>query len=238
MMNKNFGIWITGASSGIGKAAAIEFAKIGFNVFASSRNRVDLERVNKELSEENCSIVVMPCNVSSNSNVENVFKKITSRNKLGCLINNAGITTFKLAEDNFFREIDEIIATNLMGSIYTIKTVLPHFIENGGGTIINVLSVVAKQVYTKSSAYSASKAGLLAYSNSLREEVRNHNIRIINILPGATETQMWPKKIRDDFRSKMMSPQDVARTIVWAYLQEGNSVVEELVIKPITGDLK
>ncbi len=236
-MDKNLGIWITGASSGIGKETAIEFAKIGFKVFASSRNSVDLERLNNELPDEQ-SVEIMPCNVASNSNVDNTFKKILSKNKLGCLINNAGITTFKLAEENSIREIDDIISTNLLGSIYTIKTVLPHFIENGGGTIINVLSVVAKQVYTKSSVYSASKAGLLAYTNSLREEVRRHNIRVINILPGATETQMWPKKIRDDFGSQMMSSNDVARTIVWAYLQEGNAVVEELVVKPITGDLK
>lgn len=236
-MDKNLGIWITGASSGIGKETAIEFAKIGFKVFASSRNSVDLERLNNELPDEQ-SVEIMPCNVASNSNVDNTFKKILSKNKLGCLINNAGITTFKLAEENSIREIDDIISTNLLGSIYTIKTVLPHFIENGGGTIINVLSVVAKQVYTKSSVYSASKAGLLAYTNSLREEVRRHNIRVINILPGATETQMWPKKIRDDFGSQMMSSNDVARTIVWAYLQEGNAVVEELIVKPITGDLK
>lgn len=236
-MKKNLAIWITGASSGIGKETAIEFAKIGFKVFASSRNSVSLERLNNELPDK-YSVEIMPCNVASHSNIDNTFKKIISKNKLGCLINNAGITTFKLAEENSIREIDEIISTNLLGSIYTIKAVLPHFIENGGGTIINVLSVVTKQVYTKSSAYSASKAGLLAYTNSLREEVRRHNIRVINILPGATATQMWPKKIKDDFASQMMSPNDVARTIVWAYLQEGNSVVEELVVKPITGDLK
>ncbi len=236
-MKKNYGIWITGASSGIGKAVAIEFTKIGYKVFASSRNSVDLERLNKELPEEQ-SVEIMPCNVASHSNVDNTFKKIISKSKLGCLINNAGITTFKLSEENSIREIEDIISTNLLGSIYTIKTVLPHFIENGGGTIINVLSVVARQVYTKSSAYSASKAGLLAYSNSLREEVRKHNIRIINILPGATETQMWPKKLREEFSSMMMTAQNVARTIVWAYLNEGNAVVEELVVKPITGDLK
>lgn len=238
MTDKKLGIWLTGASSGIGKAVAIEFAKTGYKVFASSRNSVDLERLNKELSDIDRSVEIMPCNVASHSNVDNTFKKIISKSKLGCLINNAGITTFKLAEENSIREIDDIISTNLLGSIYTIKTVLPHFIENDGGTIINVLSVVAKQVYTKSSVYSASKAGLLAYTNSLREEVRKYKIRVINIFPGATETHMWPKKLRDDFGSQMMSPLDVARTIVSAYLQDGNSVVEEIVIKPLTGDLK
>ena len=111
-------------------------------------------------------------------------------------------------------------------------------ITNGGGTIINVLSVVAKAVYTKSSAYTASKMGLLGYANSLREEVRQHNIRIINILPGATETPMWPGKLREMHSDKMMTSEDVARIIVWAYLQKGNAVAEEIVVRPITGDLK
>jgi short-subunit dehydrogenase len=237
-MNKKLGIWVTGASSGIGKAITTEFAKIGFTVFASSRNSVDLERLSRELNEHNCTIETMPCNVASHSNVDNTFKKIISKSKLGCLINNAGITTFKLAEENSINEINQIISTNLLGSIYTIKTIIPHFIENGGGTIINVLSVVVNKVFIKSSAYAASKAGLLAYTNSLREEVRKYNIRIINVLPGATETNMWPKKIRDEFKSLMMIPENVARSIVWAYLQDTNFVVEELVLKPITGDLK
>jgi len=238
MKTKKVSVWVTGASSGIGKAIAIEFAKTGFTVFASSRNNVDLERINKELENQNCSVEVTPCNVASHSNVDNTIKKILSKSKLGCLVNNAGITTFKLAEENSINEINEIIQTNLLGSIYTIKAVLPHFIDNGGGTIINVLSVVANKVYTKSSAYSASKSGLLAYTNSLREEVRKYNIKVINILPGATETNMWPKKLRDEFKSQMMSPEDVARAVVWAYLQDGNSVIEEIVIKPITGDLR
>ncbi len=237
-MNKSDGIWITGASSGIGRATAAEFAKVGGKVFASARRTVELERLNSELEKENHSVEIFPCNVASYQNVESVFKKISSNSKIDCLVNNAGVTTFKLAEENSINEINDIISTNLLGSIYTIKVVLPHMIANGGGTIINVLSVVAKAVYTKSSAYTASKMGLLGYTNSLREEVRQHNIRIINILPGATETPMWPAKLRDLHSEKMMTSEDVARIIVWAYLQKGNAVAEEIVVRPITGDLK
>lgn len=237
-MNSSNGIWITGASSGIGRAAAAEFAKVGCKVFASARRNVELERLNAELEKENRSVEIYPCNVASFQNVESVFKKISATNKIECLVNNAGVTTFKLAVENSINEINDIITTNLLGSIYTIKAVLPHMIANGGGTIINILSVVAKAVYTKSSAYTASKMGLLGYTNSLREEVRQHNIRIINILPGATETPMWPGKIRENYADKMMSTEDVARIVVWSYLQKGNAVAEEIVVRPITGDLK
>lgn len=237
-MDKLNGVWVTGASSGIGKATAAEFARVGCKVFASARRSVELERLNSELEKENHSVEIFPCNVASYQNVETTFKKIVSGNKIDCLVNNAGVTTFKLAVENSVNEINDIITTNLLGSIYTIKAVLPHMIANGGGTIINILSVVAKAVYTKSSAYTASKMGLLGYTNSLREEVREHNIRIINILPGATETPMWPGKLRELYSDKMMTSEDVARIVVWSYLQKGNAVAEEIVVRPITGDLK
>lgn len=237
MSNNKSGIWITGASSGIGRAAAKEFAKIGADVFVSSRRVTELERLNKELKEQNLTVQVFPCNVASAQNVDQTAKKIMAEHKIDCIVNNAGITSFKTAESNSVQEITDIINTNLLGAIYTIKSVLPHMIENGGGTVINILSVVTKKVFTKSSAYSASKAGLLAYSDSLREEVRYKNIRIVNVIPGATETPMWSQNVRKNYAGKMMSPDDIARVLVWIYLNKSNMVTEEIVLKPITGDL-
>ena len=237
MRKEKSGIWVTGASSGIGKAAAIEFAKAGTNVFASARRVNELERLNSELTEENLSVEIFPCNIASYTNVDQAVKKITANHIIDCLVNNAGITSFKLAEDNSINEINDIINTNLLGSIYTIKTVLPKMISNGGGTIVNILSVVTKSTFTKSTTYSASKWGLLGYTNSLREEVRKYNIRVINIIPGATETPIWSKEIRDKNSDRMMTTEDIARVLVWAYLQKENLITEEIVLKPIQGDL-
>lgn len=238
MSNTNGGIWITGASSGIGKAVAKEFARTGNNVFVSARRLTELERLNSELNQEKLEVRIFPCNVASYQNVDQVFKKIASESKVDCLVNNAGLTSFKFAQENSIQEINDIINTNLLGSIYTIKSVLPHFIENGGGTIINILSIVVRKVFTRSTAYAASKAGLQAYVDSLREEVRDNNIRVINIIPGATETPMWSQDIRKEKSNLMMTPEDVARTIVSAYLQKDNVVAEEITLRPVTGDLK
>lgn len=237
MTNRTNGIWITGASSGIGKAAAKEFARTGSKVFISSRRKSELERVNSELKNENLSAEVFPCNIASSANVEQTAKKILSNHQIDCLINNAGITSFKLAEENSINEIDDIIHTNLLGPIYAIKSVLPSMIKQGGGTIINVLSVVTKKVFTRSTAYSASKLGLIGYTNSLREEVRKHNIRVINVIPGATYTTMWNAGMREKFGERMMTAEDIAQIIVWLYLQKGNIVTEEIVLRPILGDL-
>jgi short-subunit dehydrogenase len=231
------GIWITGASSGIGRAATCEFVKTGAKVFVSSRKVGELERLHTELSKDNLGVEVFPCNVASFTNVEQTVKKITAGHQIDCLINNAGITSFKKAESNSIQEINDIVNTNLLGSIYAIKYVLPHMIEQGGGTIINILSIVAKKIFTNSSVYAASKAGLQAYTNSLREEVRQYNIRIINVVPGAIETPIWAEAVRSANAGKMMKPEDIAQLLVWLYLQKGNLVTEEIVVRPITGDL-
>jgi len=237
MKNQPNGIWITGASSGIGKAAAKEFARTGSKVFVSSRRKSELERLNTELNNENLSVEIFPCNIASSSNVNQTTKKILAINNIDCLINNAGITSFKLAEENSINEIDDVISTNLLGPIYSIKSVLPSMIKQGGGTIINILSVVTKKVFSQSSAYSASKHGLIGYTNSLREEVRKHNVRIINVIPGATQTPMWNSEVREKYGDRMMTPEEIAQVIVWLYLQKGNLVTEEIVLRPILGDL-
>ena len=236
-MAKKDGIWITGASSGIGKAIALEFAKIGCNVFVSARRAQELERLKDEAGKPGENIYPFPCNVASSTNVDQTFKKINNEFEVNCLINNAGVTSFKHAADSSVNEINDIINTNLLGAIYSTKAVLPTFIKNEAGTIFNILSVVVNKTFTRSSVYAASKMGLLGYSNSLREEVRKHNIRVINIIPGATETSMWSQEIRKEKADKMMNPESIARTIVSAYLQKDNLVTEEIVLRPITGDL-
>jgi NADP-dependent 3-hydroxy acid dehydrogenase YdfG len=235
MNEEKAGIWITGASSGIGVATLKEFVSVGCNVFASARRVNELNKLIKNDNKD--QIGIYPCNVASRANVNQTFKKISKEYNINCLINNAGVTSFKTAEENSVKEIDEIINTNLLGSIYTIKTVLPHFKKIGGGTIINVLSVVTKKTFTNSSAYTASKMGLLGYARVLREEVRKNNIRVINIIPGATDTPMWTRETRAENSKRMMSPESIARLMVSAFLQSENLVVEDIVVRPLQGDL-
>lgn len=230
-------VWVLGASSGIGKAITKEFARIGCIVYASSRKKIDLENLAKELEQEKLSINILPCNIASYQNVDICSKKILSQGKIDCLVNAAGITSFKPAIDNSINEVLDIINTNLLGSIFSIKYVLPKMIEQQSGTIINILSTVVEKIFTNSSAYSASKAGLLAYTNVLREEMRENNIKIINIAPGPTDTPMWAQEIRKENSHRMMKSEEIARTVVWTFLNDGNLVVEKMILRPIKGDL-
>lgn len=238
MDKKNLVVWVTGASSGIGRCAAVEFARDGFKTAVSARRVEQLELLSRELSPENLLLHIFPCDISTPSSVSNALDEITSRmGEVSCLINNAGVTSFKSAEDSSLDEINEIIRTNLLGSVYTIKAVLPGMIKRKEGTIINIISTAALEVLPNSSAYSASKAGLKAYTDVLREEVRKYNIRIIDIYPGPVRTAMWPGEMLKKHGAKMMDPEEVARTILSVYNQNKTLVTEKIIMKPIGGSI-
>ena len=203
----------------------------------SSKREKELQSLGILLSQKNIEVVSLPLNVQKAEEVERAASGIGKSYEISCLINNAGVTSFNSFEDTSLEEINDIITTNLLGSIYTIKSVLPFMIENKKGTIINIISAAAEKVFTNSSIYSASKAGLLAFANVLREEVRKYNIRVINILPGATKTPIWNNEVLEKYGERMMSPQQLAKLIVDIYSYPANFVTEEIIVKPIKGDL-
>ncbi|MBM4171474.1 MAG: SDR family oxidoreductase [Ignavibacteria bacterium] len=237
MDQKEKAVWITGASSGIGKELTIEFANNGILVIATSRRKNLIDSYKKEIGEKAKNIVSGKLDISDPMAVEEFYNSISKKYFIRTLINNAGATSFKRAEEDSVIEIKNIIDVNLLGAIYSIKSVLPEMVKNKSGTIINILSVVTKKVFTNSSAYSASKHGLLAYSNSLREELRDKNIRIINFSPGATKTPIWPSDTLENNSHRMISPNELAKFIFQVYSNKANMVAEEIVVRPIQGDL-
>jgi 3-oxoacyl-[acyl-carrier protein] reductase len=233
--NKN-AVWITGASSGIGKSITKILSENYYNIVISSRNKNSLDIMVKELNNSH-NVLAQKVNVTDFEEVQRAYSKIKENFQINCLINNAGVTSFKSVESNTVSEINAIINTNLLGSIYTIKTILPDMIKNKAGIIINIISVAAIKIFTNSSAYAASKSGLLAYSNVLREEVRGHNIKVVNILPGATKTPIWPNEVLQKYSDRMMSPEDIAEIILNVLQMKNNVVPEQIVMRPQNGDL-
>ncbi len=228
-------VWITGASSGIGKSTVNEFLSNGINIAASSRKP---EVLNKNIDPKFRNLIAFhPLDVSDYKQTQEVYNSIAADSRVECLINNAGITTFSEAKEDSFEVIREIINVNLLGAINTIKAVIPEMINSKNGLIINILSVAARKIFNRSSAYAASKAGLLAYSNVLREELREYNIRVVNILPGATKTPIWHSSVLEKYSNRMMSPDDIAKLVFNIYSQKSNAVWEEVVLRPVKGDL-
>lgn len=234
-------VWITGASSGIGKSLTEEFYANNIPVLATARNIEKLKELENQLRtkfpDSNTNLIVAKCDVSNLSEIDFLFDNIVDVSKISCLINNAGITSFKKINDNSVDEINSIIQTNLIGSIYTIKKILPSLISKNEGTIINILSVVTKKVFLNSGIYTASKLGLLGFLNVLREEVRRNNIRVVNVIPGATETSIWSSDMLNKYSDRMMKPGDIAKIIVDYFRNQSSPVIEEMVLRPIGGDL-
>ncbi len=230
-------IWITGATSGIGKSMAKYFTENGETVLASSRRADELSRLSESFRELPGKIIPVQLDVSDIEQVKSVFENLKDEFNITGLINNAGISSFAEARENSLEEIKKIIDTNLLGAIYLTRTILPSMIEQKSGRIINVLSVAVKKILSRSSIYSASKSGLEAYMNVLREEVREFNIRITNIYPGATKTPIWPNRALEKYSSRMMNPDHIAKVIYDCYKIQENIVTEEIVIRPQGGDL-
>lgn len=231
-------IWITGASTGIGREIAMEFSKAGHIIVATARRKSRLVNLVSEIKFAGREASAFVCNVSSERSVQITAKRIREKyGKIDCLVNNAGVTVFKSFTDTKVYEFDYVMETNLRGAFLCMKSVLPQMIKNKRGHIINIVSVAANTVYEDSSIYSASKAGLLALTNSVRKETRRYNIKISNILPGATETAMWDSKTRAKYKNRMLSASDVAKTAIQIFEQPKKVLVEDITIRPIKGDI-
>ncbi len=237
MNEKRKAVWITGANSGIGKSITHQLSRNNIYCIASARREEALAKMKEETSEISSNIEIFPLDVSNTNEIQKISDEIFQKFDVDCLINNAGVTTFTSAENHSTEDINRIIQTNLIGAIGTITSLIPHFKKRGGGVIINILSVAAKKIFQNSSVYSASKAGLLAYSNVLREEVRQYNIKVINVLPGAVRTPIWSSEMLSEYANRMMSPEDIAKFIYQLYLIDYNIVPEEITLRPMKGDL-
>lgn len=231
-------IWITGASTGIGREMCIEFSKAGHIIVATARRKSRLVSLVSEIKFAGREATAFVCNVASERSVQITAKRIREKyGRIDCLINNAGVTVFKSFTDTKVYDFDYVMSINLRGAFLCMKSVIPQMIKNKRGHIINLLSVAANTVYENSSVYSASKAGLLAMTNSLREETRRFNIKISNILPGATDTAMWDSRTRQKYKNRMLSPSEVAQVVLEVYRQPKKVLIEDIFIRPVKGDI-
>lgn len=231
-------VWITGATKGIGLAIANAFAIIGCKVIVSGRNKTQLEINAGRIIDQGGFALPITCDVTSETSVRGAYANITKKvGDVDVLVNNAGVTIFESFEKTSIKEFDSIIATNLRGYFLCAKVVLASMLKRKKGHIINIHSVAAKDLFYNSSAYAAAKAGALAMSRNLRHEVRKKGVRVVDVLPGATETDMWNKSVRKKYHQKMLQPEDVADAVVSIYCQPQRLTTDEIVLRPVEGDL-
>ena len=228
---------ITGATRGIGLALARLLAAEGCHLVISGRSVSTLNKLAKELSRQGIDLLAVPCDVRDPAAVQAMCIAIEGKfHRLDILVNNAGIGHANLPVSKLpFAAWMDVIATNLNGMFLVTHFAWP--LMKRGGAIVNNLSIAAKRVFPGSSAYNASKHGALGFTNTLREELRPEGIRVIALLPGATDTDIWQTLWPKAPRGKMMSPASLASAVVNALTQPAESTVEELVIMPASGTL-
>ena len=228
---------ITGASTGIGRCMSIELSNSNFHVILISRNKKKLEFVKKEIDNLGNKCTLIEGDVSSEDSIKSIFNQIKLFNNIEILINNAGLGIFSKIQNISYSDWDKQMNTNLKGSFMMTKNIVPIMINNNCGQIIFINSVAGLKGYPFSSAYVASKYGLRGFAESVREELREYNIKVISVHPGAIETPFW-NNIKGDFpRHKMLSSEEVSKSIINAILSPDKLVHEEIVIRSIEGDL-
>ena len=228
---------VTGASQGIGRAIARALAAEGCHVILAARNLSKLKSLQKELDREKVRVLAIACDVSDPVSVGELFAAVKKQfRRLDILVNNAGVGHAGLAVNELpVAAWQEAIETNLTGLFLVTEAALP--LMRKPAAIVNNLSIAAKKVFPGSSAYNASKHGALAFTNSLREELRERGIRVIALLPGATDTEIWQTLWPTAPRKKMMSAETVAKATVNALSTPDDGVIEELIVRPMAGTL-
>ncbi|MGM9479213.1 SDR family oxidoreductase [Pedobacter sp. GSP4] len=218
-------VWITGASSGIGEALVYEYFKAGHKLIISGRNRDELFRV-KGNCQNSFNVHVLPFDLNEIATLESKSTDaIRIFGKIDLLINSGGVSQRSLALETSNETEQQIINTNFWGTVVLSKAVLPLMIDNGGGQIVVISSLVGKFGTKLRSAYSASKHALHGYFDSLRSEVYDKNIDITIICPGFIKTNVTynaltgngnPLNMMGDAHENAMTPAECAKQIVQA----------------------
>lgn len=208
---------ITGGSRGIGKAIALALAEEGVNVAITGRNEEKLKAVVQEIEQKGVKSAYAVFDITSKTEVYGALEKLQKDfGKIDILVNNAGIATFGGILEMEDEKWEEIVKTNLFGAYYVIKAVVPSMVERKTGDIINISSTAGLKGNAMTSAYSASKFGLIGMSESMMLELRKQNIRVTTLMPSTIASDMSKDvlKITDGNPEKVLQPEDFAELVV------------------------
>lgn len=227
-------ILITGASRGIGRAIAEKLAAPDATLLLHGRDTVALAETCKAVGSNCAGVVKLIHDLATEKGVANLIAQVGNE-PLDVLINNAGIAVVKP-----FREITPDEWKQTLGVNVTAPFLLMQRFAGQmppGSSIVNILSVAANTAFANWSAYCMSKFALEGFSQSVRAELREHRIRVINIYPAATNTEIWEDVIGDWPREKMISAEEVADAVAYALNRPANVLVENITLSNATGNL-
>ena len=234
---------VTGASSGIGAATARELAAHGAAVTLVARRRDRLERLAERIIADGGTALVVISDVSDRNQAQDaVERSVRQWGRLDILVNNAGITRPAPALQARISDWEDMVQLNLTGSLYCLHAALPHLVEAGDteprrvADLINISSPSGRISRRGSAVYCATKHAMNAYSESLRQELAEHRVRVTVLEPAAVETELFPVDVREQRRADRGYPplhaDDVADAVAYAVTRPAHVAVSELLIRP------
>ena len=227
-------VLITGASSGIGREAAVKFAKRGANLVLVARRKDLLELLAADLNEFDTTTFVCKCDVSKKEEVQDMVKATLGRfGTVDILVNNAGFAVYGPVGDLSIDEIESQMETNYLGMVYCVKSLLPSMLQNGSGHIVNVASVAASFGLPGIASYCATKHAMLGFSEGLKHELQGTGVGITVVSPIMVRTSFFDHPSFERmprYSPTSLNPKDVAGAILRA---AGSSRLEIIVPSPV-----
>ena len=234
---------VTGATAGIGEATAKALAKVGYDLIITGRRKDRLTELVKDIkSETDREIICLNFDIRSLSEVENAIHTLSpDSKKIDVLINNAGLAVgLNPIQDGVIDDWERMIDTNIKGLLYITRTVAPLMINNGGGTIINVGSIAAKEVYAKGNVYCGTKHAVDALTKGMRIDMLDQGIRVGAIHPGMVDTEFSEVRFKGNKEAadkvyEDLTPlyaEDIADAILFMVSRPAHVTINDLVIMP------
>jgi len=236
-------IFISGASSGIGEACAIEFAKQKSNLILCARRKDRLEQLSAELTnKQGIKILTVELDVRDKNEVENQINNLPEEWKnIDILVNNAGLSRgLDLLHEGSIQDWEEMIDTNVKGLLYISRAIIPIMLDNNKGDIINIGSIAGHEVYPKGNVYCATKHAVDAITKGIRLDLLGTPLRVCTVDPGMVETEFSKVRFRGDYeRAKIvyqnftpLSPADIADCVIYAATRPQHVQIAGMIVFP------
>ena len=203
---------ITGASTGLGRSLSVKLSDQYF-ICLISRKQEKLKKTEALILGKNNQCQIIEADVCKEDSIDSIYSQIKNKSNIELLINNAGVALFKDITKLKIKDWDKQLNTNLRAPFLMTKMIVDDLKSKKTGKIVFINSVAGINPYRDSTAYVASKHGLKGFASALREELREHNVKVISIYPGAINTPLWDDLDMDSFRSDMMDRDDVCDII-------------------------
>ncbi|MFI5128976.1 MAG: SDR family oxidoreductase [Chitinophagales bacterium] len=229
---------ITGASRGLGKAIADIYAANGHNLYLTSLSETKLYKAVEELMTRFPSIIIKgkPFDLSKKQEVKDFGKWVLGfEMPVDILVNNAGNFAGANVHDEVEGALEEMIETNLYSAYYLTRMLVPRMIKQKSGHIFNMSSIAGLKAYPGGGSYSISKFALHGFSVNLRDELKQHNIKVTTVFPGAAYTDSWASSgIK---KERFMEANDIAKMVFAASQLSPQACVEDIILRPQLGDI-